>query len=89
MALLNQRRVDGAPAELSPPAASRRIHPLVRLRELARLRGLARALASWLVLAALLSCSSPPRTQNPGTLWVSFGQTELELVLADTEPPYY
>jgi len=46
-------------------------------------------LAGWLVLASLLSCSSPPRTQNPSTLWVSFGQTELELILADAEPPYY
>jgi hypothetical protein len=87
MALLNQRRADGAPAEPSPPAASRR--PLARLGELARLRALARGLASWLFLGALLSCSSPPRTQNPGTLWVSFGQTELDLVLADAEPPYY
>lgn len=53
------------------------------------LRPLARLLAGWLVLASLLSCSSPPRTQNPSTLWVSFGQTELELILADAEPPYY
>lgn len=91
MALLNQRRADGAPNKPSPPGASRRVpgHPLARLRALASLRALARALASWLVLGALLSCSSPPRTQNPGTLWVSFGQTELDLVLADREPPYY
>ncbi len=54
----------------------------------ARLRGLVGALACGLLLA-LLSCSSPPRTQNPNTLWVSFGQTELELVLVDAEPPYY
>lgn len=79
MASLNRRRADGA------PAASRR----VRLRPPARLGSLARGLACWLLLGALLSCSSPPRTQNPPTLWVSFGQTELDLVLTDKEPPYY
>ena len=83
MALLNQRRDGDKPTEPSPPPAARRVprHPLARAR--------ASWLVSWLVLGALLSCSSPPRTQNPRTLWVSFGQTELDLVLRDTEPPYY
>lgn len=85
MASLNRRRADGAPAEPSAPAASRR----VRLYPFPHLPPLTRGLACWLLLGALLSCSSPPRTQNPPTLWVSFGQTELDLVLRDTEPPYY
>lgn len=85
MAFLNLHWAGGAPAEPSAPAAARRAH----LHPPAGPRALARGLACWLVLGALLSCSSPPRTQNPPTLWVSFGQTELDLVLADAEPPYY
>ena len=42
-----------------------------------------------LFLGIWLSCNPPPRTQNPSTLWVGFGQTELDLVLTDSEPPYY
>ena len=42
-------------------------------------------------ILSLLSCGSPtpPGTQNPATLWLSFGQTELDLILIDSEPPYY
>lgn len=41
-------------------------------------------------LCGVGSCNpTATRTQNPSTLWVSYGQTELDLVLADTEPPYY
>ena len=48
------------------------------------------SLLSLLSLGSWLSCNPPPaRTQNPSTLWVGFGQTELDLVLTDSEPPYY
>ena len=55
--------------------------------------GLRRALlglCSVIGLVGLLSCGTPTvSTQNPSTLWVSFGQTELDLVLVASEPPYY
>ena len=72
------------PSEQPPPPwpalrAGRRGSPLSLL-----------GLLSLLFLGAWLSCNpSPARTQNPSTLWVSFGQTELDLILTDTEPPYY
>ena len=45
---------------------------------------------SLLGLFAVLCCGSPPvSTQNPRTLWVNFGQSELDLLLVESEPPYY
>jgi hypothetical protein len=54
--------------------------------------GLGRAffgLVGTLLLSVLLSCGSPASTKNPSTLWVAFGQTELDLILVESEPPYY
>ena len=48
------------------------------------------ALVGALGLMSLLSCGSAPvSTQNPSTLWVNFGQSELDLILVESEPPYY
>jgi hypothetical protein len=48
------------------------------------------ALVSILGLTGLLSCGSAPvSTQNASTLWVNFGQSELDLILVESEPPYY
>lgn len=61
----------------------------------AREAGLDKALSRLLglvgtfVLFALLSCNPPVSTHNPSTLWVGFGQTELDLILVDSEPPYF
>jgi hypothetical protein len=42
------------------------------------------------LLAGTLSCNqAPASTTNPATLWVGFGQTEVDLVLVETPPPYY
>ncbi len=49
-----------------------------------------RALVGILTLVGVLSCGSAPvSTKNPSTLWVNFGQTELDLILVESEPPYY
>jgi hypothetical protein len=43
-----------------------------------------RALLAPLVLA-LAGCPSPP--SNPASLWLSFAQREVDVVLVDHEPP--
>ena len=61
-----------------------------RAAELRRPVGLLVAISLCLSVFGLESCGpSAARTQNPPTLWVGFGQTELELILRDSEPPYY
>jgi hypothetical protein len=37
------------------------------------------------LLGLFLSCGTPPA--NPASLWVSYSQTEINLVLVDHEPP--
>jgi len=74
-----------------PPGAApvRRASPL---RARAEGRGLGRAffsLVGALLLSVVFSCGSPASTNNPSSLWVAFGQTELDLILVESEPPYY
>jgi hypothetical protein len=47
-----------------------------------------RPLLSLLALLAILSCGSPPPA-NPASLWLSYAQSELNLVLVDHEPPAF
>lgn len=49
---------------------------------------LALSSAAVLLAAAALGCGpSTPEPQNPPTLWLSFSQMEINLVLVDHEPP--
>lgn len=41
-----------------------------------------------LLLLLLAACSADP-PQNPRTLWLGPGQSELDLVLVEAEPPPY
>jgi hypothetical protein len=39
------------------------------------------------LLVALAGCPAPAPTANPPSLWLSFSQREINIVLVDHEPP--
>lgn len=54
-------------------------------------QGMMRRLPGMALLPLLLlaACGPSPAAKNPSTLWLSFSQREIDLVLVDQAPPIF